>query len=151
MVEAGGGPGSTALPSRSPASLLLPVSEQGSVEAPDEQTLLALGTRAHSVVAVSLSLRKEKPVTDEKAHPADGFRQGSFAGLKCPIGRGGLAGSDGAGWAGLQPPQALETAAFIVCCEDCAVTTSQMHRPFEQGNLIPLEILAQHHRNILLK
>lgn len=58
----------------------------------DEQTLQALGMRAQSVVAVSLSLGTEKPVTHKKAHSPEGFRQGSFAGLTCPIGRSVLAG-----------------------------------------------------------
>lgn len=58
----------------------------------DEQTQQALSTRAQSVVAVSLSLGKEKPLTNEKAHPPEGFRQGSLTGLKRPIGSSGLAG-----------------------------------------------------------
>lgn len=56
------------------------------------QTQDALSTRAQSVIDASLSLGKEKPVANEKAQPPSGFRQGSCAGLCCPIGGGELAG-----------------------------------------------------------
>lgn len=44
----------------------------------DEQTQQARGTRTQSVVAVGLSLGKEKPVAKAKRLPPEGFRQGSL-------------------------------------------------------------------------
>lgn len=80
------------LPPTSPAPQLLPVEERCRMGAPDKQTPNALGMGAQSILDVSFSLGKDKPVANEKAGPPEGFRQGSLTGLSRPMGSGGPAG-----------------------------------------------------------
>lgn len=135
-------PGQTLLPPRSPASSHWQCKSRAGW-GPQRSRLCIPGTRTRSVVAVSLSLETEKPVAHEKAHPPEGFRQGSFSGLKCPTGSGGLAGPCCSRTCRAAASWALQTAAFIVFHEDCTYCHDFPNtRPFQTREPDPLRDLG---------